>query len=85
MEPVLQAIKLSKNVGALPVLCEVSLQIDEGVVLGVAGESGAGKSVLARVVAGRILKYPFSSSASLADRTIVIYPPVKDDCTQASD
>jgi signal transduction histidine kinase len=52
MEPLLRAINLSKSLGTLPVVRNVSLEIDAGEVVGLAGQSGAGKSALSMLLAG---------------------------------
>src|SRR5579859_4239708 len=52
IEPVLRCINISKSFGALPVLQQVSFSIAPGEVLGLAGRSGAGKSVMAQILAG---------------------------------
>ncbi len=52
MEPILRCINLSKNFGALAVLRQVSFEIAPGEVVGLAGRNGAGKSVLAKILAG---------------------------------
>jgi signal transduction histidine kinase len=48
----LEATELSKSFGTLPVVQRVSLQIHPGEVVGLAGQSGAGKSALAMLLAG---------------------------------
>ena len=52
MEPLLRAINLSRSSGTLPLVQQVSLEIYPGEVLGLAGQSGAGKSALAMLLAG---------------------------------
>lgn len=52
MDPLLRAINLSHNLGTLPLIHQVSLEIYPGEVVGLAGQSGAGKSALALLLAG---------------------------------
>jgi signal transduction histidine kinase len=52
MEPLLRATDLSKRLGVLQVLSAISLTIQPGEVVGLAGNSGAGKTMLMRVLAG---------------------------------
>ncbi len=52
MEPLLKAIDLSQSLGTLTLIRQVSLEIFPGEVVGLAGQSGAGKSALAMVLAG---------------------------------
>lgn len=54
MEPLLRIINLSKSFGDLWALQNVSLDVEAGEVVGIAGSSGAGKSVLAKILAGLI-------------------------------
>jgi signal transduction histidine kinase len=51
-EPLLTATNLSKSFGTLSVVRHVSLEIHPGEVVGLAGQSGAGKSALAMLLAG---------------------------------
>ena len=52
MDPLLRVINLSKRFGRLSVLEKVSFEVYPGEVVGLAGRSGAGKSVLAMLLAG---------------------------------
>ena len=76
MEPLLRTVNLSKSFGTLPALRQVNLKVHPGEVLGVAGESGSGKSVLCMLLAGlyaadegeinfagQRLKWPFRARA----------------------
>ncbi len=76
MEPLLRAINLSKSFGTLPAVKQVSFGVYPGEVVGLAGRSGAGKSVLTMLLAGlyapnegdiyfagRRLQWPFRARA----------------------
>ena len=52
MEPLLRVINLSKQFGNLPAVSQVSLDIQPGEVVGLAGSIGSGKSVLVMLLAG---------------------------------
>ncbi|OIO89022.1 MAG: histidine kinase [Anaerolineae bacterium CG2_30_64_16] len=58
MQPLLRLINLSRNFSNLAALVEVNLDIIPGEVIGLAGRSGSGKSVLISILAGL---YPPSS------------------------
>ncbi len=51
-EPLLRVINLSKSFGTLPAVRQVSFELYPGEVVGLAGRSGSGKSVLAMLLAG---------------------------------
>ena len=51
MKPVL-SIQLSVRRGCTPVLCEVSLDLQQGEIVGIIGRSGSGKSTLATAILG---------------------------------
>jgi signal transduction histidine kinase len=52
MEPLLRTINLSKSFGTLSAVQDMSLEVYPGEVVGLAGESGSGKSALSMVLAG---------------------------------
>lgn len=49
----LRCVNLSKQFGTLPVLSQINLDIQPGEVVGLAGRSGAGKTVLASLLTGQ--------------------------------
>ena len=74
--PLLRAADLAHSVGTLPIIRQVSLEIHPGEVVGLAGQSGAGKTALAMLLAGvyrpnagelyfagRRLRWPFRARA----------------------
>lgn len=74
MQPILQVNHLTKHIGPLLVLKNMSFSVFPGEVLGLAGWGGAGKSVLASILAGiqtpeegelyfdgKRIKWPFNS------------------------
>lgn len=48
----LQANRISKSIGATPILSDISLQIDDRDRIGLVGVNGAGKSTLLKILAG---------------------------------
>jgi signal transduction histidine kinase len=71
MEPLLQAVNIYKNFGTLTALQQTSLDVYPGEIVGFAGESGSGKSVLALLLAGL---YEPSGGKIYFDNRRVRYP-----------
>ena len=73
MQPLLRVIHLSKNFGTLPALSQVSLDVSSGEVVGLAGRSGSGKSVLINILGG--LYAPDSGDVYLDGRRVNVFRP----------
>jgi signal transduction histidine kinase len=73
MQPLLRVINLSKNFGTLPALSQVSLDVSPGEVVGLAGRSGSGKSVLISILAG--LYGPDSGDMYFDERRVSTFRP----------
>jgi signal transduction histidine kinase len=71
VEPLLRAVDISKSFGTLSAISQLSLEIYPGEVVGLAGESGSGKSVLCALLAGL---HPLSSGALYFERKRLGYP-----------
>lgn len=69
MEPLLKVTNLSKSFGTLPVVKQVSFEVFPGEVIGLVGRSGAGKSVIATLLAG--LYTPDAGEVYFAGRRLV--------------
>lgn len=52
--PVLQLVNVSKSFGAISALSDISLNLYAGEVIGVAGDLGAGKATLVKVIGGNV-------------------------------
>ncbi|MBN1993608.1 MAG: ATP-binding cassette domain-containing protein [Anaerolineae bacterium] len=52
VDPLLRVINLSKSFGTLPAVQQVSFEVYPGEIVGLAGRSGSGKTVLAMLLAG---------------------------------
>src|SRR5512139_666514 len=55
MEPLLKVVNLSKQFGTLAAVQQISFDVYPGEVVGLAGRSGSGKSVLTMLLAGLYL------------------------------
>jgi len=73
MQPILQVINLCKNFGALLALAQVNLNVSPGEVVGLAGRSGSGKSVLINTLAG--LYDPSSGDVYFDGRRVSVFSP----------
>jgi len=51
-QPIVKMVNISKRFGAVQALDRVSLDVNEGEVLGLLGDNGAGKSTLIKILAG---------------------------------
>lgn len=71
MEPLLRAVDISKSFGTLSAVHQVSLEVYPGEVVGLAGESGSGKSVLCALLAGL---HPLSSGVLYFEGKQIRYP-----------
>ena len=72
--PVLRACKLTKRFGHVQALCEVSLELEAGEVVGLVGDNGAGKSTLIKCLCG--VYQPDSGSIQVDGREITIDSPM---------
>ena len=71
---VLETKELYKNFGAVKVLKDINLTIDEGDFLVLVGPSGCGKSTLLNITAG--LEMPFANVPSFTDSFSVFVGPL---------
>jgi len=69
MRPLLKVSNLTKVFGALPVLNGINFSVNAGEVIGLAGGSGSGKSVLAMLLAG--LDTPTSGQIYFEDKRLL--------------
>ena len=73
----LEVSGLSVGYNGVPVLREVSLDVDEGRLIALLGSSGCGKTTLLRTIAGFV--QPGSGSIRVAGRDITFLPPDRRD------
>jgi branched-chain amino acid transport system ATP-binding protein len=71
--PILEVRGISKRFGSLEALREVSFDVPEGMIYGIAGPNGAGKSVLFNVISG--VYRPSSGEVRFEGEDVVGKPP----------
>src|SRR5699024_545391 len=71
--PVLCVQGITKRFGAVEALLDISLQVHEGEVVGLVGDNAAGKSTLAKVIAGAL--QPDAGLIELAGEPVQISSP----------
>jgi ABC-type Fe3+/spermidine/putrescine transport system ATPase subunit len=73
--PLLAVRKVVKRYGALPVLHELSLDVEEGEFISLLGESGSGKTTLLRLIAG--FERPDAGEIVMENERIDALPPYR--------
>jgi ABC-type sugar transport system ATPase subunit len=73
MEPILQAINLTKRFGGLTAVDSASLDISPGEVVGLVGDNGAGKSTLIKMISG--VYHPNSGELRFQGKTVSFAGP----------
>jgi simple sugar transport system ATP-binding protein len=71
--PVLELDNISKHYGAIHALDDVSLELNEGEVVGLVGDNGAGKSTLVKIIAGNF--HPTAGSIRIGGTQTQIHSP----------
>ena len=71
----LEVKKLSSGYGAIPILHEISFQVEQGEIIAVIGSNGAGKTTLVRTISGLI--EPLSGEIIFNGEPITKLPPHK--------
>jgi simple sugar transport system ATP-binding protein len=73
--PFLELVEVSKHFGAIHAVDKVSLKIEEGEIIGLMGDNGAGKSVLCRIIAGN--HQPSSGHILIDGKPVVLHNPLE--------
>lgn len=73
--PVLELLGVSKTFGAITALSDVDLSINTGEVVGLMGDNGAGKSTIAKIIAGNFL--PSSGKMKLNGELVRFHQPIE--------
>src|SRR5512138_2610509 len=74
-EPLLRTERIGKAFASVPVLKEISLELQAGEILGLIGENGAGKSTLMKILAG--IHAPSTGSFFLEGRPAAFRRPAE--------
>ena len=73
MPPILNAQSVTKQFGATPLFCNISLTVEDGDRIGLIGPNGAGKSTLLALLAGQV--EPDSGELAVRKRARAAYVP----------
>src|ERR1700676_1907875 len=73
--PILELTNISKHFGAIHALDDVSLNLDQGEVVGLMGDNGAGKSTLVKIIAGNFR--PTHGSLRMEGRDLSMHRPIE--------
>jgi simple sugar transport system ATP-binding protein len=73
--PILELTSISKHFGAIHALDDVSVNLDQGEVVGLMGDNGAGKSTLVKIVAGNFR--PTLGSMRMNGAELVLHRPIE--------
>jgi simple sugar transport system ATP-binding protein len=73
--PILELTNISKHFGAIHALDDVSLNLDQGEVVGLMGDNGAGKSTLVKIIAGNFR--PSHGSMRMNGAELVLHRPIE--------
>jgi simple sugar transport system ATP-binding protein len=72
---ILELTNISKHFGAIHALDDVSVNLDQGEVVGLMGDNGAGKSTLVKIVAGNFR--PTHGSMRMNGAELVLHRPIE--------
>jgi simple sugar transport system ATP-binding protein len=72
---ILELTNISKHFGAIHALDDVSLNLDQGEVVGLMGDNGAGKSTLVKIMAGNFR--PTNGSMRMNGAELVLHRPIE--------
>jgi simple sugar transport system ATP-binding protein len=73
--PILELTGISKHFGAIHALDDVSMNLDQGAVVGLMGDNGAGKSTLVKIIAGNFR--PTHGTMRMDAKELVLHKPVE--------